>query len=122
MTRERRAMRVAADLLAMQRLAARFPTGSTHATDLPYRLTTDGPADDLAGIVWEDADGSMVGWAIWIPGNWGMECAADPAHAERLYPEMIAWGDEQAAAFARGRAEPTPHWWLYAHCDDNVRI
>ena len=116
-----RPTRIPADLPAMQLLAARHPECATHATDLPYRLTADGPAEAVEGRLWED-DGALVGWAVWLPGSWGMECAAEPGRAADLYPEMLAWGAGQGAAFAASRAEPTPHWWMYARAQDRARI
>jgi mycothiol synthase len=118
----RRAARIASDLPSMQRLAARYPARATHSTDLPYRLTAHGTVDELDALLWEDERGALAGWAIWVPGWWGVDCAVDPAHAAALYPEVLAWGDDRAAAFARGRAEPTPHWWMYARDDDPDRI
>ena len=105
----------------MQLLAARHPACATHATDLPWRLTTTGDADELEGLIWEHDD-RLVGWAIWLPGNWGMECAAAPEHAAALYPEMLAWGADRARDFAASRTEPTPHWWVYARDQDTARI
>jgi mycothiol synthase len=121
MALRRRTARIRADLPAMQLLAARHPGCATHATDLPYRLSWEGDADDVAGVLWEE-DGRLVGWAVWLPGNWGMECAADPAHAAALYPEMLAWSADRAAEFAASRSEPTPHWWVYARSQDAARI
>jgi predicted N-acetyltransferase YhbS len=109
-------------LLEMQVLAARHPDRSTHAVDLPYRLAWANPDRPwtVHTALWRDED-RLAAWAVWNPGSWVLEAAVEPALAERLWPELLAWGKQQLHEQAGGPAEPL-RWHVTSRADDIERI
>lgn len=125
MTFTQRALPDADQLRAMQILAAAFPEGATHVTDLPYRLASVLPGPERPGgqvetALWHEG-GELVGWAVWVPASQETDMAVHPRRAATVEPEILAWSGERAQALARGRGDPL-FWWVSVRDDNPDRI
>ena len=82
----------AADLDRMASLVYAHPAHAFHVTDLPYRLSSPALETEANGQLWEAADGTLRGWAVYQP-PWGtLDYAIHPAAEPDVERAILAWG------------------------------
>ena len=83
------------DKLAMAVLARKSSQLVLHSIDLPYRLSSWALDEPQNTCLWEDEDGSLVGWVVLQTPFWTVDFALHPEYTG-LLPELLAWADGRA--------------------------
>jgi ribosomal protein S18 acetylase RimI-like enzyme len=97
------------------------PDRDLHVIDLPYRLCSPSVQERANTCLWEDADGTLVGWAVWQQPWITLDSATRPDAEAALMPVILDW------AIARFRQMAVGHGRVLDYCidareDDHARI
>ncbi len=105
-----RPFREAADLQRMAALVHQFPGEHVHVIDLPYRLCSWAFDDPENARLWFEGD-ALAGWAVMQSPFWVIDIACRPDAEQELYPAMLEWAKQRAAALV-GSDYERPEWFV----------
>lgn len=100
----------AADLQRMAALVHQFPGEHVHVIDLPYRLCSWALDDPENARLWFEGD-ALAGWAVMQSPFWAVDIACRPDAEQELYPAMLDWAKQRAAALV-GSDYERPEWFV----------
>ncbi len=103
-------------------LMCRQAPATRHRTDLPWRLSSPANATGRDIMVWEAADGSLLGVAAWQV-NWAaLDFFVDPGPQQgAIETAIFGWAEERFRELDRERGRPSPYWVEYRD-DDQQRL
>lgn len=110
MTIIQRPFREAADLQRIAALVHQFPEQHIHVIDLPYRLCSWAFDDPENARLWFQGD-TLAGWVVMQSPFWTIDIACHPDAEQELYPAMLEWAKQRAAALV-GSDYERPEWFV----------
>ena len=118
----RRAYRGEADILLVADLIRSMPLTCRHIIDFPWRWSS--PSMQAGGrnaCIWEDADGSVVGFAAWQIYWASLDFFVRPGpYQQATETAIFAWASERFQELDQERGKPLPYWVEYRD-DDQER-
>lgn len=100
-----------ADVARIQPLVAAMPLSTRHVVDLPWRLSTPLMQEGRDAVLWEDAQGQVVGFAAWQYYWAALDFFILPGPtAQQVEQDLFTWGEERFRELDAERGRPLPYW------------
>jgi mycothiol synthase len=108
------------DKQLMLALSRQFAANNLHVTDLPYRFSS-GALDCPENIgLWFDESQQLAAWVVLQPPFWTIDYACHPDAEADLFPQVLQWADQRAAAL-RNTPYERPCWFAMAFVGQSSR-
>jgi len=117
----RRAFGGETDVQAMMALSRAFSADNLHVVDLPYRLSSWALDDPGNIVLWVDAGGQLVAWAVMQTPFWTVDYACHPTGGSDLNRQVLDWADQRARQ-ALHTASGRPCWFVTPFATQTERI
>lgn len=111
MTLTMRICRGEADFALIADLVRYVPPSSRHLIDLPWRLSSLALQSGDDACLWEDEQGTLLGFAAWQVYWAALDFFIRPGnHQQALETVLFNWATQRFQELDRARGRPLPYW------------